>query len=400
MESFFSQTWEDKEYIVIDGGSTDGTADIIKEYAERLVYWCSEGDHGIYDAMNKGISHATGEWVNILNSGDYYATNNSLEKAITNTKDIDNVEVIYGNSIEISDKQKMVEADDDVSLLEMRPIYRHGSSLVRRNILTKFPFDLSKEKKLGFSLDWNQIFQIYKAGYRFKKSDATIQIYALDGTSNQILKSLKYNYKITTQYGFSLKKLCFYLKCMLYQHLCNSWMYKLAHAFLMEYIVNDILPHIPFWAIRKQILKCSKLKIGKESFIMKRNYFLSPSKVVIGEHTTINRGCFIDGRGGINIGNNVSISHEVKIVTGSHDVNSTNFQDKYLPINIHDYAWLGVGCTILQDVTIGKGAVVSAGAVVTKDVADYDIVAGIPAKKIGTRNNNLKYKCIWDAPFT
>ena len=54
MESFFSQTWEEKEYIVIDGGSTDGTAEVIKEYADRLAYWCSEKDTGVYDAMNKG----------------------------------------------------------------------------------------------------------------------------------------------------------------------------------------------------------------------------------------------------------------------------------------------------------------------------------------------------------
>ena len=74
MESFFSQTWEDKEYIVIDGGSTDGTADIINEYSNRLAFWCSEPDGGIYDAMNKGISHAKGEWINFLNSGDLYAS--------------------------------------------------------------------------------------------------------------------------------------------------------------------------------------------------------------------------------------------------------------------------------------------------------------------------------------
>ncbi len=72
MESFFSQTWENKEYIVIDGGSTDGTADIIREYSDRLAFWCSEKDGGIYDAMNKGIAHVTGNWINILNSGDRF----------------------------------------------------------------------------------------------------------------------------------------------------------------------------------------------------------------------------------------------------------------------------------------------------------------------------------------
>ena len=79
MESFFSQTWENKEYIVIDGGSNDGTAEIVKEYADQLSYWCSEKDDGIYDAMNKGIKRCTGDWINILNSGDLFATPHALE---------------------------------------------------------------------------------------------------------------------------------------------------------------------------------------------------------------------------------------------------------------------------------------------------------------------------------
>ena len=78
MESYFSQTWKDKEYIVIDGGSTDGTVDIIKEYANRLAYWCSEPDNGIYDALNNGIIKATGDWIKILNRGDVYSSNTSF----------------------------------------------------------------------------------------------------------------------------------------------------------------------------------------------------------------------------------------------------------------------------------------------------------------------------------
>ena len=119
MESFFSQTWEDKEYIVIDGGSTDGTVDIIKEYADKLAYWCSEKDNGIYDAMNKGIVHATGDWINILNCGDYYATKNALKEAISSTTDIDEISVIYGNSICIDDTcQRLITAPSDSNLLE------------------------------------------------------------------------------------------------------------------------------------------------------------------------------------------------------------------------------------------------------------------------------------------
>ena len=72
----------------------------------------------------------------------------------------------------------------------------------------------------------------------------------------------------------------------------------------------------------------------------------------------------------------------------------------FKPIEINDYAWLGVGCTILQNVVIGKGAVVCAGAVVTRNVEDFAVVAGVPAKKIGERTKSLDYKCRGWMPFT
>ena len=72
IKSVLAQSFQDWEYIIIDGGSKDGTVDIIKQYADRLTYWVSEPDKGIYDAMNKGIAHASGELIGIVNAGDYY----------------------------------------------------------------------------------------------------------------------------------------------------------------------------------------------------------------------------------------------------------------------------------------------------------------------------------------
>lgn len=129
MESFFSQTWEDKEYIVVDGGSTDGTAEVIKEYADRLTWWCSEKDDGIYDAMNKGILHANGDWINILNCGDSYCSTASLKEAMTNC-DPESADIIYGNSVRKRlGHTIMTEVSADTTGLNYAPIYRHGSSL-------------------------------------------------------------------------------------------------------------------------------------------------------------------------------------------------------------------------------------------------------------------------------
>lgn len=399
IESFFSQTWENKEYIVIDGGSNDGTAEIVKQYADQLSYWCSEKDNGIYDAMNKGVKRCTGDWINILNSGDLFATPHALEDAMTliDHKDAD---VIYGNSIEIyKGAKRAVIAEDKVSFMEYHPIYRHGASFVKRTLHQDFLFN-TKRKDLGFALDWEQIHRIYKAGYKFQKTEAFIQVYDREGASNHAVKSLWYNYKITSMGHFCLNHALFLAKKTTKTLLSQTTFYRWAHAFFMEYVINDILPHIPFWIIRRGILRKGKMRIGKKSFIMKRAYFMSANHIQIGNYTNINQGCLIDGRGGIVIGDNVSISHAVKIVTGGHDVQSAQFDAIYLPVVIKDFVWLGCGCTILQGVTIGKGAVVCAGAVVTHDVEEYTIVAGIPAKKINKRNKKLDYHCIWESPFT
>lgn len=134
IESYLSQTWEDKEYIVIDGGSTDGTLDVIKEYADNINYWISEKDNGMYDAMNKGILHSTGDWINILNSGDTFASPTAIEYALKSI-DLNKIDIIYGDSIEVDKGSKrIITAPNTPKLLEYYPIYRHGSSFVRSNV--------------------------------------------------------------------------------------------------------------------------------------------------------------------------------------------------------------------------------------------------------------------------
>lgn len=101
--------------------------------------------------------------------------------------------------------------------------------------------------------------------------------------------------------------------------------------------------------------------------------------------------------GGLRIGANASVSPEVAILTSSHDVNDPNFITVNHGVVIEDHAWIGTRATILPNVTIGRGAVVAAGSVVTRDVPPLTIVAGVPAKPVGTRDPaNTKY--VFDVP--
>jgi glycosyltransferase involved in cell wall biosynthesis len=94
IQSVIEQTYDNVEYIIIDGGSTDATLDIIRKYEGDIDYWVSERDAGIYDAMNKGIALASGDYIGLLNSDDYFANPSALEKIATRFK-TSNVDAVF-----------------------------------------------------------------------------------------------------------------------------------------------------------------------------------------------------------------------------------------------------------------------------------------------------------------
>ncbi|ULO03479.1 DapH/DapD/GlmU-related protein [Campylobacter sp. RM12651] len=107
--------------------------------------------------------------------------------------------------------------------------------------------------------------------------------------------------------------------------------------------------------------------------------------ISVGKNVFINSGCKFQDQGGIYIGNNVLIGHNVVLATINHDINPFKRSDMVLkPITIEDNVWIGSNATILSGVNIKKGSIIAAGAVVTKDVEEFQIVAGVPAKLIKT----------------
>ena len=349
--------------------------------------------------MNKGIMHATGDWINILNSGDVYNNEEVFNQIFS--QEIAEFDVIYGDSIEVSNNNlKLIKANPNTSLLSKSPLFRHGSALIKAKIHKQHLYPIELSNKLGYALDWKVLFDLYECGYKFHKVNVVIEQYQKEGISNNQIKNLWYNYLITSKGKLSICKAYFLTKAITLTSFKRSILYRYLRAFCLEFVVNDVLPIIPFWNLRKTYFRAIGMKLGKDSFIMKKNYFINGNLILIGTDSHINRDCILDARGRIKIGNSVSISHRVTLLTGSHDINSPAFQGVFKPIEIEDYVWIGANATILQGVKIGKGAVICAGAVVTKNVEDFQVVAGIPAKQIKRRNENLNYKCKWNTPLT
>lgn len=95
--SVINQNFTDYEYIIVDGGSTDSTLDIIKKYQDKITLWVSEPDRGIYDAMNKGIRFAKGEWINFMNAGDSFSDEETLGASVQSIAKQPNIEVLYSD---------------------------------------------------------------------------------------------------------------------------------------------------------------------------------------------------------------------------------------------------------------------------------------------------------------
>mgnify|MGYP002523129669 CR=1 FL=1 len=137
------------------------------------------------------------------------------------------------------------------------------------------------------------------------------------------------------------------------------------------------------------------LNLGEKAVLYYGTEIRQPSNISIGKGSIIGDNSILDGRNGIKIGNNVVFASNVRIWTEQHDHRDPWFRcetQKHGPVVIDDRAWIGSHTVILHSVHIGEGAVVAAGAVVTHDVPPYAMVAGIPAKKIGERNRDLRYE--------
>lgn len=223
IESILSQTYKNIEYIIIDGGSTDGTLDIIYNFKEKIDLILSEADNGIYDAMNKGINLSTGDLVGILNSDDLYDNNYIIEDVVNEFVKDNKLDIIYGNLVYVNknDTSKIIRKWNSCEyynkFFENGNVPPHPSLFLKRNIYIESGFF-----KLDFYLaaDYEFMLRIFKKNtYKSKYINKTFVRMRLGGATNKNIKNI----------------------------------YRGNIEILQSWIVNDL--RIPFLLIPKRIIK-------------------------------------------------------------------------------------------------------------------------------------------------
>ncbi|MGN1164814.1 MAG: glycosyltransferase family 2 protein [Lachnospiraceae bacterium] len=189
IESVVNQTCRDFEYIIIDGGSTDGSVDVIKKYASQIDYWVSEPDKGIYNAMNKGVAVAKGEYCLFMNSGDCLYKSNVIHDVLAHGLDAD---VVTGG-IEYADKN-IYFAPSKVS---MRHFYRrtlfHQATFISTEVLRHIPYDES----LTIASDWKFFIEaIVVNGFSYSPMNIIIADMEAGGRGSNVEVSKKEHSKV------------------------------------------------------------------------------------------------------------------------------------------------------------------------------------------------------------
>lgn len=177
--SVINQDYPDIEYIIIDGGSTDGTVDVIKKYESHLSYWVSEPDKGLYDAMNKGIMKATGEWVTMRNCGDLFAEKDSLSKLFAEPVPAD-VDFVCASAYRVTSLGYYITKSRPIESRESKMTIIHPSTFVRTSWHKQRLFDT----QFSVCADYNLIYTSVMEGHKIEIRNIPIVIFPEGGYSS------------------------------------------------------------------------------------------------------------------------------------------------------------------------------------------------------------------------
>lgn len=249
--SVLNQTYPNIEYIIIDGASTDGTVDVIKKYADRLGYWISEKDGGMFEAMNKGVAQASGEWVNILNSGDYLLTPTIIEEIFN--QEYPEADILYGGFIgNFSGQPVICPANQEVKTRAWRGMQAcHSAMFARNQVAKKFLYNTN----LRHSADGDFFARCLVSGCRFERLDKIIfRVGTLGNSSKNWLPCRKENWQIARTYFPGFKTNWFHL-----QGICREYLFRIFKSIASLFGLYQLAR---YWYHKKLKQKVSLLPKG------------------------------------------------------------------------------------------------------------------------------------------
>lgn len=231
IKSVITQTYDNVEYIIIDGGSTDGTLDIIRKYDTKIDYWISEKDKGIYDAMNKGIDYISGEWINFMNAGDVFYESSTIKEIFSNELYTD-MDFIYGD-LEINyGKFKRFEKAKQLENIWKGMVFSHQSCFISSK------FHKSNKYSLNYNIggDFEFFYNAFKKDKKFQYIHQIISTMDVEGLSDSNrFKSINQHHRIVNKHNFSIQYNMYY--SFLY---VDQFLRKIFKIILPNSVINKI----------------------------------------------------------------------------------------------------------------------------------------------------------------
>lgn len=258
IESVVSQTFSDYEYIIIDGGSSDGSIEVIKEFSNNITYWISETDRGIYYAINKGILKASGVWIGIINSGDWYEKD-ALQKIIIHLKENPNSQIVHG-ILRVWNENLIYKIQGTHSIFLPEGMIEHPTCFVKKVVYDRIGlYDLNYK----ISSDYEFMLRAYLNDFKFSFTHEIISNYSAGGISmTSPLASIE-TIQIKQRYGFA-------------QNLNKRS--KLKEVFYTaRYLISLLLPN----RVRKFLKSFYRLIIWIKDFIFNIDQVINPKKIPI-----------------------------------------------------------------------------------------------------------------------
>jgi acetyltransferase-like isoleucine patch superfamily enzyme len=407
LDSLSRQTFCDFEVLLVDGASTDDTVSIASSFPDLAVDVISEVDDGIGDAWNKGVARSNGRWIIFLNAGDMLHPNH-LARAENTLRCEDNRRILFCDVLKFKPAGevtfKIIGHPPNLKGIKHGRIgFGHPGCFTAKHAFSEVgAFD----KTLKIAIDADFLIRCFISGYRFEKFYGCA--YMVEGGISD------------THFGLAMAE---YYACLMKYELIGKgaasryslllpWLRVALHILRNHFsgplrfgkhalvaVMNISARLLPLASLRKIYFGLIGFKMAQGASIGMGLRFYTKGNVILGQRSIINRDCIIDNRGCIYIGDDVSIARNVHIFTGGHDPDSPLFEMSEASVRIESHVVIFADSVIMPGITIGYGAVVYAGSVVTKDVPPLAIVGGVPAKVLRQRMTNPIYKLRYPYPL-